>query len=180
MVVGLAVVAVDSAEVAEVSAAADQAEAGNHMSGLNKILSKNDIKNVSAKIAEVELSTSGEVRVAIRHRRQWNEHKLSLHDLALKEFTRLGMHNTKDRTGILIFLLMSERKFQIIADEGIHAKVADGTWDRVAGSMTSHFKDGNFGKGICDAVEAVGNELKTFFPRKADDSNELSNDIVDH
>ena len=89
------------------------------------------------------------------------------------------MGQTKDRTGILILLLMSERKFQIIADEGIHAKVADGTWDRVAASMTSHFNEGNFSKGICDAVEAVGAELKTFFPRSPNDRNELPNDIIE-
>jgi uncharacterized membrane protein len=147
---------------------------------LVKYLSEPDIKSISQKIGEVEEQTSGEVRVSIRHTREWGEKKLSLHELALREFTRLGMHRTKDRTGILIFLLMPERKFQIIADQGIHAKVAEGTWDRVAASMTPHFKEGNFGKGICDAVEGVGVELKKYFPRKSDDRNELSNEIVEH
>ena len=147
---------------------------------LKKYLSEPDIKSISQKIGEVEEQTSGEVRVSIRHKREWGEKKLSLHDLALKEFTRLGMHRTKDRTGILIFLLMPERQFRIIADEGIHAKVAEGTWDRVAASMTPHFKEGKFGPGICLAVEAVGLELKKYFPRQSDDRNELSNEIVEH
>lgn len=146
---------------------------------LKKILPDDDIRKISAKIAEVENQTSGEIRLSIRHHRDWNERKLSLRDLALKEFTHLGMHDTKDRTGVLILLLMSERKFQIIADEGINAKVADGTWDHVAASMASCFKEGNFGQGICDAVDAVGNELKTYFPRKSDDRDELSNEIIE-
>ena len=144
-----------------------------------KLLSDNDVRLISARIAEVENQTSGEIRLSIRHHRGWNEHKLSLRDLALKEFTHLGMHNTKDRTGVLILLLVSERKFQIIADEGINAKVAEGTWDRVASSMTAFFKEGNFGQGIFDAVDAVGNELKKNFPRKDDDRNELSNEITE-
>lgn len=147
--------------------------------GLKKYLSEEGIKAVTARIAAAEKQTSGEIRVAIRHRRQLGEGKLTLHDLALKEFTRLGMEKTKERTGVLIFLLLSERKFQIIADEGIHAKVAEGTWDRIAASMGEHFRAGNFAAGICDAVDAVGIELKEHFPGRPGDTDELSNDIIE-
>ncbi len=146
---------------------------------LRKYLSEGDIKDITAKIAGVEDQTPGELRVGIRHRRQRREWKLSLHELALNEFTRLGMQRTKNRTGVLILLLLSERKFQIIADEGIHSRVEEGTWDRIAADMTSHFKDGNFRKGICAAIDAVGTELKRHFPRKPDDRNELPNEIVE-
>ncbi|SRR5712692_2871658 len=146
---------------------------------LKKYLSEEDIRNIAAKIAEVEGKTSGELRVSIRHRRQRSERRLSLHELALKEFTRLGMHKIKDRTGVLILLLISERKFHIIGDEGIHSRVEEGTWERIAAEMTLHFKDRNFGKGICAAVDAVGRELKRHFPRRPDDRNELPNTIIE-
>ena len=145
---------------------------------LKTYLSEEDIKAIAAKIAGVESRTSGEIRVSIRHRRRRSERNLSLHELALKEFTRLGMHRTKDRTGVLILLLMSERKFHIIGDKGIHSRVAEGTWDRIAVEMTLHFKDGNFGKGICAGVDAAGTEIKRHFPRKPDDRNELPNTIA--
>ncbi len=148
-------------------------------SRLSKYLSEEDIKSITAKITEVEEHTSGEIRVSLRKSRAWSERNLSLHDLAVKEFARLGMQKTKDLTGVLMLLLMSERKFQIIADEGINAKVESGTWERVAEAMSLRFREGNFGKGICDAIEAVGAELKTYFPRKPDDRNELSNDIIE-
>jgi uncharacterized membrane protein len=147
--------------------------------GLKKYLSEAGIKLVTAKIAEAEKQTTGEIRIAIRHRRQLGEGKLGLHELALKEFARLGMQKTNERTGVLIFLLLSERKFQIIADEGIHAKVADGTWDRIAASMGEYFKAGDFARGLCDAVDAVGGELKQYFPGRPDDTDELSNDIIE-
>ncbi len=147
---------------------------------VKKYLSKQDLETVSAKIAEVERQTSGEIRVAIRHRRYWNERKLSLHELALKEFSRLGMQQTKHNTGVLILLLTSERKFHIIADKGIHARVEDGAWDRIAADMSAHFRDGNFVKGLSYAIETVGNELKQHFPRTSGDDNELSNEIIEH
>jgi uncharacterized membrane protein len=146
---------------------------------LKKYLSKEDLQTISAKISEVEQRTSGEIRVVLRHKRHWNERKRSLHELAFAEFHRLGMQNTTHRTGVLILLLMSERKFHIIADEGIHTKVEDGAWDRIAASMSAHFKEKNFAKGICHAVEAVGIELGKYFPRGTEDRHELPNDVVE-
>jgi uncharacterized membrane protein len=142
-------------------------------------LAKQDLQRIADKIAGVESSTSGEIRVCVRHKRNWGEGKRSLHDLTLKEFYRLGMHKTKDRTGVLILLLLDERKFEIIGDEGIDKKIPEGTWDRIAGSMSAHFKNGKFAEGIIHAVDAVGEELKTHFPRQSGDRNELLNDVVE-
>ncbi len=144
----------------------------------NKYLSKTDLKSLSAVIADAEKNTAGEIRVVIRQRRHWKERKLSLQDLTLREFYRLGMQNTRDKTGVLILLLLSERKFQIIADEGIHKKVEEGKWDKIAGSMTEYFKKENYFEGIAETIRAVGEELAKYFPRKADDTNELSNEII--
>jgi uncharacterized membrane protein len=96
---------------------------------IKKILSKKELTDLSAVITKAEKNTSGEIRVVVRHRRYLKERKLSLHDLALGEFCRLGMEKTRDKTGVLIFLLISERKFHIVADEGINTKVTEGTWD---------------------------------------------------
>jgi uncharacterized membrane protein len=143
-----------------------------------KYLGKQDQQRIADKIGEVESSTSGEIRVCVREKRLFGEGKLSLHDLTLKEFYRLGMHKTKDRTGVLILLLLDERKFEIIGDEGIDKKIPEGKWDRIAGSMSAHFKDGKFAEGIIHAVNVVGEELKTHFPRQSADRNELSDDVV--
>lgn len=145
-----------------------------------KYFSKDDLKSLSTSIAEAEKNTSGEIRVVVRHHRQWKERKLALRDLALKEFYSLGMQNTRDRTGVLILLLLSEHKFQILADQGINEKVEEGTWDRIAEKMTHYFKDGKFTVGLNEAVSAVGVELSQHFPRKADDTDELPNEVVEH
>lgn len=141
--------------------------------------SKDDLNTLSAVIAEAEKKTSGQIRIVVRHSKHWNEKRLSLHQLALKEFHRLGMQHTRNRTGVLLLLLFSERKFHIIADEGIHKKVDDGTWDRIAEVLSAHFKEGRYVQGISDAVTAVGAELTKHFPRSARDTNELPNDVVE-
>jgi len=144
-----------------------------------KYLTKSELHSLSSVIAEAEKNTSGEIRVIIRRHRHWKERKLSIHELTLGEFHRLGMEKTRDRTGVLILLLLSEKKFQIIADEGIHTKVQDGTWSKVAGLMNRHFQQGQFYEGIAEAIRAVGNKLTEHFPKKSDDTNELPNEIIE-
>jgi uncharacterized membrane protein len=97
--------------------------------------------------------------------------------MARQEFHVLGMTKTKDRTGILIFLLLEDKKFFVLADDGIHTKVEDGTWDKIANEMSNHFFQKNFRIGIVHGVHSVGVELSKFFPRKSDDTNELPNDV---
>jgi uncharacterized membrane protein len=145
----------------------------------SKYFSKEDLQSITRAIAAAERSTGGEIRVVVRHRRHWKERKLSLHELTLGEFHRLGMQNTRERIGVLILLLLSERQFQIIADEGIHRKVGDGTWNEIAAGMTAHFKSGNYLAGILEAVGKVGDVLHEHFPGRHSDGNELPDDVVE-
>ena len=144
-----------------------------------KYLSKDDLHAIGAAIGEAEKSTSGEIRVVVRHRKHWGEGKLQLHELALKEFYKLGMEKTKERTGVMIMILFSTRQFHIVGDEGIHAKVPDGTWDSIAQQMTAHFKKGNYRDGIDEAVAEVGKVLAANFPRSEKNTNELPDDVVE-
>jgi uncharacterized membrane protein len=145
---------------------------------IEQVLSPEDRDAISKAIHGAERRMSGEIKVVVREHRHLHERPLSLEKLALKEFHRLRLSKTKDRTGILFFLLMDERKFHIVADEGIHRKVADGTWEQVAHSMSSDFRSGKFREGIVRGVEHDGRILWEAFPRKADDKNEISDKVI--
>ncbi len=144
---------------------------------VRKIFTNDDLKKISEKIAQIEKNTSGEVRVSIREKRSLIERKLSIFDIALREFYRLGMDKTRDKTGVLIFLLLSERKLQIIADEGINSKVENQAWQRIADAMVEKFKEGKYLDGLLFGLDEVGKILHAHFPIKPDDINELSNDV---
>lgn len=142
-------------------------------------MNKEDLKFLSERIAGAESRTAGEIRVAVRHRRHWKERSLSVHDLALREFYRLGMDKTERRSGVLILVLLSERKFQIIADEGIHSRVDAGTWDAIASEMTGHFRKGNIRDGIAAAIDRVGEALTRHLPRSPHQTDQLSNEVIE-
>jgi uncharacterized membrane protein len=139
--------------------------------------SDDDFLRISNEIKKIEKTTSGEVRVAMKEKKSFAERNKSLRQLAEIEFKKLKMNETRDKTGILIFILFQERQFYILADEGINNKVPQETWDSIRDEIQVSFKNGEFLDGILTGLNNVGKILSEHFPIKADDTNELSNKI---
>lgn len=137
-----------------------------------------DLLRISKKIKEMEKNTAGEICVRIKEKRSFFQKKKTLRQLAEEEFVRLGITKTRDDTGILIFLVLEDRQFYILADKGINEKVPPNTWDSIKDNMQEKFIQGEFCKGILLGVEEVGKKLSAHFPIKPDDTNELSNRVI--
>lgn len=145
---------------------------------IKKYLSKSDLDDIQKVISKVEKKTSSELRVCIKLRRGFHEKKYSTKDVALREFYKLGMDDTRDKTGVLIFVLFKERKFEIIADEGINNKISKETWSELSKKLVTAFSGGNYKNGLIDCVNGIGDILTKEFPVKTDDVNELPDEIV--
>ena len=57
--------------------------------------------------------------------------------LAREQFFEQGLHLTRARTGVLIFVAVAEHHVEIIADTGINALVPPGTWDRAVAEFVA-------------------------------------------
>ncbi|MGZ4779235.1 MAG: TPM domain-containing protein [Thermoanaerobaculia bacterium] len=132
-----------------------------------------DQKKIVDSIATAETRTSGEIRVHVQPKATGGE----IRDVAERTFERLGMTKTALRNGVLLFIACEEQRFVILGDKGIDEKVPPGFWDGIAAKLTIRFKNGELTEGIVEAILAAGEQLKTYFPRAADDVNELSNEI---
>ena len=97
---------------------------------------------------------------------------------SLAIFTAEGLHQTRDHTGILIFVSLLEHEVEVLADRGINEKVPQGTWDEVVGIVTAGLKSSQGGDAFCKAIERCGAVLSEHFPRSPDDKDELSNRLV--
>ncbi len=137
-----------------------------------------DFLRISNKIKEAEKSTSGEIRVSIKEEIPFLKRNKTIKELAEEEFFRLNMDKTRDKTGILLFIVLGERKFYILADEGINEKVTPDTWGRIRSLMEDEFRNGRFTLGIIKGVEEIGKVLSQHFPIKPDDTNELSDRVI--
>lgn len=145
---------------------------------LYHFFSDDDFLRISNRITTAEKTTSGEIRVAIKESKPAFKSKKDIKELAVEEFVKLNMHATRDKTGILLYLLLKERQFHILADSGINEKVNPETWDNLRDKIQTEFKNGQFANGILECISDVGEILSGHFPIKADDTNELSNQVV--
>jgi len=138
-----------------------------------EFLARLDQQRIVEAIRAAENETSGEIRVHVQPKARGGDIRF----VAERTFERLGMTKTAARNGVLLFIASEEQGFVILGDRGIDEKVPAGFWDEIAAKLTIRFKNGEFTEGIVDAVTAAGEHLKEFFPRAADDVNELSDEI---
>ena len=84
---------------------------------------------------------------------------------------------TRDRTGILVFLAIFERRALILADEGIHRSVPKDTWQDLVGDLTAGIKAGRAADALAEAIARCGELLVRYeVERRPDDEDELSDD----
>lgn len=107
------------------------------------------------------------------------EFDIEVREKALVSFVEQGLHETRDKTGILILISLFERRVQVLADSGINAKVPEHTWEEIVEIVTAGLKSDNACAAVCKAVERCGERLQEHFPIKADDTDELPNLIIE-
>ena len=99
--------------------------------------------------------------------------------LARAQFFEQGLHLTRARTGVLIFVAVAEHHVEIIADEGINALVPPGTWDKAVAEFVLRVRAGRIAEGFLAAISEIGERLAEHFPREPDDTDELPNRLVE-
>lgn len=126
-------------------------------------------------IAGAERQTSGEIRIHIEARS-----KRDPLERAARIFHELGMDQTEQQNGVLIYIASEDHQVAVYAGKGIHKQVEEGFWNDVLNLILDYFKKADFEQGIAKAVEKVGDKLKALYPYRKDDVNELSDEISYH
>lgn len=97
---------------------------------------------------------------------------------ALWEFHAAGLHETRDATGILLFVSARERQAVVLADKSIADRLPPETWDGVLRILLDGLARGDAPAGFVAAIARCGAILAEHFPPRADDRNELSDRFV--
>jgi uncharacterized membrane protein len=123
-------------------------------------------------IRKAELRTSAEVRVRLDSH-SGDDVKVS----ARRVFDALGMSKTALRNGVLFYITLEDRKFLILGDDGIYHKVPPDFWDAVTRLVIDHFRQNQYTEGLLAGIAMAGEKLAFYFPRSAEDVDELPNEI---
>src|SRR5580698_6176930 len=97
----------------------------------------------------------------------------SARERELDIFAHLRIWDTAHNNGVLIYLLLADRKVEIVADRGIDAKVGREGWQKICAGMEADFRAGNFEAGVIKGIAAVSRQLAVYFPKQGAGPNEL-------
>lgn len=103
-----------------------------------------------------------------------------VHQRALKAFWENRMHQTHNRTGILIMLSHLERRAEILCDIGINKKVDQKDWDQILHSLLKAVRGGTLIEGLETSILACGKLVQKHFPQEegTEQRNELSDKFL--
>lgn len=139
----------------------------------HRFFSEAEQSRLAAAIREAESQTSGEVRIhLIRSARG------DLLEVGKRIFEKLGMTRTAERNGILFLLELKHHRLAILGDKGIHEKVPQDFWGNIRDIVLEEFHQERFAEGLTKGVLRCGEQLKIYFPSRAGDRNELSDQIT--
>jgi uncharacterized membrane protein len=118
-------------------------------------------------VAESEAQHRGEIRFAVeaaldlRALRRHETPRARAHEV----FSELRVWDTRERNGVLIYLLLAERVVEIVADRGFEGRVSGAEWQAVCGAIEDAYRDARWRDGALLGIDAVTRLLVREFPR---------------
>ena len=138
-----------------------------------RLLGAGALDRIQARVKQSELRHSGEIRVCVEAGLPlsylWRG--ATARERAVTLFGKLRVWDTEHNNGVLIYLLLAERRIEILADRGLNRHVSDAHWQTLLAGMAAAFKAGHFEAGLIAAIEAVDALLTQHFPVAAREAN---------
>ena len=123
-----------------------------------------DYERVHAAIKAAEEGNSADIVLYISHRKAPEPLPA-----AQAVFTKLKLDRAKDDNSLLIFISPKSRTFAAVGGTALHAKVGQAWWDDMVGTLTTHFKQGQFTAGLLAILAHAGEALRHHFPAEGAD-----------
>jgi putative membrane protein len=102
-----------------------------------------------------------------------------VHHAALMQFRARGLSATQGRTGVLLYVDEPEHVAEVIADEGVFARVAADEWADTIAALTDGIKDGRAADGMVAAIARAGAVLAQHLAPVVGDVNELPDGLIE-
>jgi putative membrane protein len=96
---------------------------------------------------------------------------------AHQAFLSLQISQTRDATGIMLYVSLFEHMVVVVADKAINERHDAATWNGIRDLLVEGLKNNKPDEGFSQAIARCGEILAEHFPIKSDDTNELSNHL---
>ncbi len=118
----------------------------------------------------------GEVRFAVEDALPWSylRRNAAPRERALMVFGKLGVWDTEDNSGVLIYVNLADHDVEIVADRGVAHRVGAQRWEHICKTMETEFRAGRWREGALAGISAVHDALAEVAPANGPRSNEVS------
>jgi uncharacterized membrane protein len=127
-----------------------------------------------------ERTHRGEIRFAVESRLDaasvWKGE--TARERALELFANLGVWDTAENSGILVYVLLADRRVEIVADRGYTGGVAEEQWRAICHTIEAAYREGRFCEGSVEGVHECAQHAARLFPSEGSDANELADEVV--
>jgi uncharacterized membrane protein YgcG len=131
-------------------------------------------------VTDSESLHRGEIRFAVEARLDtaslWAGE--TARERALELFATLGVWDTAENSGILVYVLLADRRVEIVADRGYRGDVTDEQWRAVCAEVEAAFGAGHYREGAVKGVMGCARHAVDLFPSDGADPNELPDAVV--
>ena len=148
---------------------------------LHSVLPEALSEQLARQVADSERRHTGQVRICVEAGLPaayvWRN--ATARERAVALFGKLGVWDTEDNNGVLIYLLLADRSIEIVADRGLARQVPPGTWDGVVAGMGEALRAGDYNRALTHALEEVTALLATHFAPGAQGADPHGNELPD-
>ena len=101
-------------------------------------------------------------------------------DRALDLFSQLRVWDTEHNNGVLIYLLLADRRIEVLADRGLARLVPESQWRALVTELSHALRDQSVEDGLMQAIARVCELLRMHHPASPQvrRANELPNSIM--
>lgn len=147
---------------------------------LNRWFPESRMKFIRDVIAEGEKGHAGELCFAVEARYSlWALFDgIQSRKRAEQVFSSLGVWNTQDNSGVLVYLQLAERRIEIVADRGISTKVPPLQWQALCSEFADAIRNGAPDQAVIDCLNKINALLQRHFPAAHDNPKELPDEPI--
>jgi uncharacterized membrane protein len=146
---------------------------------VNRYLPADAMQRIEAAIADSENTHLGEICFVVEPNLHLFDilRKKSSRKRAIEVFSQFHVWDTAQNNGVLIYLLLADHDFEILADRGVHHRVGDASWQKICLQMEAMFRQGQFEAGVLHGITEISQQLAKYYPNEAEGENvnELKN-----
>lgn len=142
-----------------------------------RVFCRADLTAIESAVAASEKNHRGELRFVFEGPLPvialWQD--LPVRHRATQLFAQLGVWDTAENSGLLIYVQLIDHRVEILADRGIAQRVPQAQWDALCRGLEAAFRQKNYRDGALEAITKASELLAQHFPAPTENPNELPN-----